>query len=922
MSRPTSNAVPQPLPEWLSLLADLPTVSPDYILTTSLNGTILWANPAAERLLGAPLQGRDANDFLPVWVRELLESEGRPAARRDGHWIGRTALRLADGSERPVRQVLVPHFEDNGATAGYSAVLSDLGEQYGMAERLRAITDTVPVGVFCNDRHGRCEWVNATYCAMTGRTEAQLLGDGWRDALAPEAGDLPARAMADLEATGRFGPTEVPYLSADGSRRTASVRIGLMRGPAGEVSGQVGVVADITHAREQQLALRTSEERFRSVLETIEEGIVMQDASGRITLSNPGAERILGLTADQMRGVTSMDPRWATIDADGNPLPGDQHPAMVTLRTGQPVSGFVMGVNHPDRDRVWIRINALPITLPGSTGVGGVVATFVDITEQRLAEEALRASEQQLRIVTDAAIEAICLHEADGRYRWVSEGALEVLGWEPAQLLDTDPYDYFHPDDVERIRAESHQVAIASGRSMSITYRFRRHDGSYCWVETTTSIVPSAGGAPVRLVTVSRSADSRLASEARAATRERLGGVAHFAGRLAHDFTNLYTVLQSRLELMRDRLDGDVRHDLEAAFEAIDRATELTRALRALGGREAVQLVPTEIGEQLRAIAPLLESRTGVRVHASAVSSDAPLVALVDHDTLEAILLAVIRNAGEARPVGAEVTLHADRIVVHTPLVEAHGEVAVGDWLVIRCVDNGPGIDDAALAHIFEPEFSSKGTRIETGLGLPVALARMQRMLGHLSIARHQSGGTEVSLWLPLMQSDAFTHIEGYRGDAARRRTTPPTGSRSAASTPGDSMPALAVSAHVLLIDDDQLVLRTADRLLQRAGLRVTTATSAFAARELLARESLGIEVIVTDVVMPGMSGPQLVAERRAAGDRRPVVYMSGYTGDAIPMVQLPEAGAILVSKPFTSRTLVGAIARALAEAAGTRSPG
>jgi PAS domain S-box-containing protein len=192
----------------------------------------------------------------------------------------------------------------------------------------------------------------------------------------------PLRAAAALEAPGRFGPEELPYRNGDGVLRIASVRIGVLRGPAGEIVGQVGVLADITASREQQDALRVSEERFRRVLETIEEGIVMQDASGQIVLSNPGAERILGLTADQMRGVTSLDPRWATIDTEGNPLPGDQHPAMVTLRTGQPVSGFVMGVTHPERERVWIRINALPITLPGTPGESGVVTTFVDITEQ------------------------------------------------------------------------------------------------------------------------------------------------------------------------------------------------------------------------------------------------------------------------------------------------------------------------------------------------------------------------------------------------------------------------------------------------------------------------------------------------------------------------------------------------------------
>jgi two-component system, cell cycle sensor histidine kinase and response regulator CckA len=915
------NAAPREFPEWLTRLVNLPVVSPDYIFSTALDSTILWANPAAERLLGSGLAGRNADEFRPAWVRELLANVARPAALRDGHWIGQTALHLPDGSERPVRQILVPHRQADGSAAGYSMVLSDLTEHVSVAERLRAINDTVPVGVFCNDRTGRCDWVNATYCAMTGRTEAELLGDGWRDVLVPDSSDMPARALAALEATGRFGPEEVRYRSADGAVRIASVRIGLMRAPDGSVSGQVGVVADITHARAQQDALRTSEERFRAVLDTIEEGIVMQDAQGRIILSNPGAERILGLSADQMRGVTSMDPRWGTIDTEGRPLPGDQHPAMVTLRTGRPVSDFVMGVNHPERERVWIRINALPITLPGTSGESGVVATFVDVTQQRQAEAALRASEQQLRAVTDAAGEAICLHDADGTFQWVSEGALEVLGWEPAQLLGTSPYDRFHPDDIERIRSEAHVQALSHERASSITYRFRRQDGSYGWVETSTATVPPTGSEPARLVTTTRSADSRLASEARAAVRQRLGGVTHFAGRLAHDFTNLYTVLQSRLELMRDRLEGDVRQDLEAAFEAIDRATELTRALRALGGREAVHLVPTALDAHLHTLAPAIAARFGAHVVVAPSTETSPLHVLVDHEALDAILIAIVRNAIEAASARVEVTLQVERVVLSAALIEAHAEVPAGEWAVVRCRDNGPGIDDEMLAHIFEPEFSSKGEHVETGLGLPVALARMQRMLGHLSVARLEGGGTEVSLWLPVAQAAALARSDTEAHAPRPLRTTPAMGSRLAESSPASpaATDAAPDGAHVLLIDDDLLVLRTAERLLERAGFRVTTASSGFAARELLAQDNGGIEVIITDVVMPGMSGPQLIAERRTVGDQRPVVYMSGYTGDAMPLPQAPEADALLVSKPFTSATLIAAIRQAMAQSSGAK---
>jgi PAS domain S-box-containing protein len=910
------------LPEWYLRLLELPQATPDFIFSTSLDGTILWANPALERLAGEPLVGRNVGLFRPDWVRELLEVEGRPTALRDGFWVGQTAIAIPGQPERPVRQVLVPHRDEAGELAGYSAALQDLSEQSRVAEQLRAISETVPVGVFVNDADGKCEWVNATYCEMTGRSADSLLGDGWRDVLLPGGREFPARAVEALARTGQFGPVEVPYLGADGQPHTASVRVRVLRNADGSVRGSVGVVADITSARAQQDALAFSEERFRAVLGTIQEGIVMHDASGAVTLWNSAALDILGLTEEQLRGVTPTDPRWRVVDADGRALPGDRHPATIALRTGQPVSEVIMGVARPDERLVWLRASALPITLPGAAHERGVVVTFVDITEQRLAEERLRASERELRALTDAAREAICLHEADGTYRWVSEGASEVLGWEPARLLGRNAYDYFHPDDIERVRREAHEPTLEGTDAHTITYRFRRADGRYTWLETTSAIVPAEEGAPLRIVTTSRSADARVADEARKSVRQRLGGVTHFAGRLAHDFTNLYTVLQSRLELMRDRLEGDVREDLEAAFAAIDRATELTRALRALGGREMMSLVPVTLESLVAELGPELARTTGARVVVHEQAHQGPISVLLDRDAFAATLLAVVRNAVEAQSSPATITLQTELVRVQQPIVEAHGEVPTGDWAVVRCRDVGPGIAEDVLVSLFEPEFSIKRAQVETGLGLPVALARMQRMLGHLSVARRPEGGTEVSLWLPVSRV-ALVERGASATDVSERRQTPaaPALPEPMADTrvpdaraPEARVPeASAVSAHVLLIDDDALVLSTARRLLERAGYRVTCASSGAEALGLLDREALSIDVLLSDVVMPGLSGPQLVAARRAAGDRRPVVYMSGYTADALPLPHTPEPDAELVTKPFTSAALVGAIERALA---------
>ncbi len=909
------------LPSWLVRLAELLAVTPDYVFSVSLDGTILWANRALETLIGQRVVGQNVAMFRPEWVRELLETEARPAALRDGHWVGMTALRVPPLGERPVRQVLVAHRSPSGELEGYSAVLQDLSVHQEMAERFRVLADTVPVGIFHNDAEGNCLWVNSSYCEITGLSAAESLGDGWKRALAAASDEFLSRVRTQLMATGSFGPERVDFVRPDGERRTASVRAALVRARDGAVQGQVGVVEDITARDSAQRALEVSEERLALVLASLEEGVVLQDSTGAIRLWNPAAERILGASGEQLTGATSMDPRWRATDAQGNFLPGEQHPAMVVLRTRQTVSHFVMGVTRADSTHVWIRVTSQPVTMPDAPHEHAALTSFIDITGEFEADELLRRSERQLRVVTAAAREAICLHDADGTYLWLSQGCSAVLGWNEAELLGKNPYLFFHPDDVDRIRRESHQPLLEGERTRGITFRFRRRDNSYSWVETESSVVDATETTPMRLVTTSRLVDYRVEAEARNATRQRLGGVAHFAGQLAHEFTNLYTVALSRLELIRERLHEEEREDMQEAFNAIARASELTRELRALSGNEPLHVERVELHEFLRASEAVLREFANENLTVTVENDGPPLFVHADRSVLRSALHSVLANAAEAMLNRGTITVHVEHVQLREPHVDVHGDVAPGDWAVIRCVDTGPGIADARMASLFEPRFSADRSTLGTGLGLPITRARMAQMQGHISIRKLTQGGTEVRLWVPTIPPSGDAHGTetaglGARADAARR--TPP--SVPAVGTdpvvPGTAADASTHGMHLLLVDDDVHVLRTAQRLLMRAGFTVTAAASGFDALAALEEDDAGeraIALIVTDVMMPGLSGPQFVARRRELGDMRPVVYMSGYTGDALAPAHAPEAGAVLVSKPFSTSDLLQAIKDALA---------
>jgi PAS domain S-box-containing protein len=226
-------------------------------------------------------------------------------------------------------------------------------------------------------------------------------------------------------------------------------------------------------------ALRESEERFRTLFETMVEGVVYQEADGRISLVNPSAERILGLKPDQLQGRTSVDPRWQAVREDGSDFPGDQHPAMVALRTGREVRNTVMGVSRPGRsERVWILVHAVPRFRSGESAPYCVYTTFTDITERKRAEDRLAASEKRFRQLSDLLPQAVFETDLHGNLIFANQRGFQMAGYSPAAIADgIDVYALIAPEDHERVR-ENMQKVLAGAELPEHEYRAIRRDGT------------------------------------------------------------------------------------------------------------------------------------------------------------------------------------------------------------------------------------------------------------------------------------------------------------------------------------------------------------------------------------------------------------------------------------------------------------
>jgi PAS domain S-box-containing protein len=323
---------------------------------------------------------------------------------------------------------------------------------------------------------------------------------------------------------------------------------------------------------------------YHSLVQSMVQGVVFQSAGGEIIAANSASERILGLTLDQMKGRTSMDPRWKAIKEDGSDFPGEEHPAMVALASGKEIHGVVMGVFHPRWDRYkWIRVDAVPLFKPGEDSPYQVVSTFNDITEQKIAEKALKNSEQLFRHLFEATTEGIAIHEMlyddEGNardYRLIdvnpsytahttitremAMGALasELYGGTPPPFLDL------------------YAKVAASGEPMSFETFFEPMDKHF----SIAVFSPSPG----RFATVFEDITARKKAEAERETKVKLQGAMEMAGAACHELNQPLQIITSLMELMAQQTGGDPELDqsIDMAIRQLQKMGRITGKIQSI----------------------------------------------------------------------------------------------------------------------------------------------------------------------------------------------------------------------------------------------------------------------------------------------------------------------------------------------------
>ena len=487
------------------------------------------------------------------------------------------------------------------------------------------------------------------------------------------------------------------------------------------------------------------------------------------------------------------------------------------------------------------------------------------------AEAAERAARKRFQSIFDNAVFGIYVSTADGRFLQVNPALVSMLGYASEQaLLATGPEAlYADPDQRRELIAASMEHGSIEMQPHELDWI--RADGSPITVRVAGKMIDGPHGSTVFEMIVQDITDERRTEDQLRQT-QKMEAIGQLAGGVAHDFNNLLTVIGGNVELLEDDIDESdpLRADLEQISRATKRARSLTRRLLAFSrttgrGRRAVDLHEV-IPEMAKMLIPVLGERVRLRTRLE----DGCHRVSMDPGELEQLLLNLVLNARDA--ITGDGTIEVD---VRSATRERGGMLE--DGVLLSVSDDGVGMDAATRERIFDPFFTTKEMGEGTGLGLSTVYGIVQRARGKISVESDPGQGTRLDVWLPSLQEEA---------DSAE------------ADTPDGEA---AGSERILVVEDDALVRSFVVRALEEAGFEVAPASSGSEALERIGEREARVDLILTDVVMPGLSGPRLAAELDARAPGIPILFMSGYVDNPFLMEELEDRPESLLRKPFTA---------------------
>ena len=644
-------------------------------------------------------------------------------------------------------------------------------------------------------------------------------------------------------------------------------------GTPGQSGRMVGVTWEVTGRVRAEEALGRREALYRALVENGFDAITLLDADSHVLYNGPRNAAIMG------RGPDDQPDVWGELHPDDAPAARIAWQKILTT----PDVTLLHQTRRRHKDGRWIWIEATSTNLLHDPHIQAIVVIWRDITAQKITEEKARDAQMLLEKAQEVGRIGCWWSDVadDGALFWTKEIS-RITGLSDA-TFDGKVATFFriiHPDDVDTVKRASH-AAFYKGKPFDIEYRIVRPNSEVIWVLARAEVFFDMAGRPVQMVGILQDITERKRFEQSLLQAQKLESVGRLAGGVAHDFNNLLTIILGHAHALEKLLPSDAtqRRHLEAVQTAAQRGSDLVKRLLAFGRKRPLvpqAVVLTElVAEAMQLLHPTLDAR--IELYCEAASPD--VVVRGDPTQLLQILMNLALNARDAMPRGGRLTFTVDVAALTADDKRPDPEMRPGGYGVLRVVDTGFGLSDEAKAHLFEPFFTTKGVGQGTGLGLASCYGIVKQHGGGIRMHSQPGAGTTVDVFLPLSE----------RADDQPEVPHEPANGRRGDET-------------VLVVEDEPRLRELIVDALQEQGYCTLAAADGETALAAAAAHDGPIHLLITDVAMPSLGGPNLAVRLRLIRPELQVLYVSGYTADVA--MRDADASAFL-EKPFTMTNLL-----------------
>jgi PAS domain S-box-containing protein len=779
---------------------------------------------------------------------------------------------LANDAWRSFARALAAQF---GQAVALAKSLSDLAESDAL---LRSAVEASPSGMVMSDASGRLVMVNRQVERMFGYDEGELLGRQIESLLPTRyrAAHVGHRAafQADPRPRSLGAARELFGLHKDG--REIPVEIGLAPVTRGQETLVIASVVDITERKNTEQTLRDREERFRQITEGIKEVFFVMDAQYRETLYiSPAYEQAWGRSCQSLYD----DPKSFLA-----PVPPEDRQRLLAyigrVQQGEDTGEIEYRVVRPDGEVRWMLTHAVPVRNKQGD-VYRISGAALDISKRKQVEEALRESEQRARTLFETVDLVVLGLDARGHVDYVNPFFLRITGYTREEVLGKNWLDFL-PAALrspmgnvlrELLEHESHPhyenpVVTKTGEERMISWN--------------NTVLRDAAGRATGSLSVGEDVTQRQQLELQLRQAQKMEAVGRLAGGVAHDFNNVLTAVFGYVDLLREELGDNAaaQQDLAEIRKAAERAAGLTRQLLAFSRQQVLEPVVLALNDLVEDFEKMLRRVIGEDVELRLALGREVGNVRADPGQLHQVIMNLVVNSRDAMPTGGTLILETANVDLTEQYAELHVPVIPGPYVMLAVSDTGTGMTPAIKARIFEPFFTTKERNKGTGLGLSTVYGIVKQSGGYIWVYTEPGRGTTFKVYLPRVDAPAQ--------EPTQRR----------------DMGSVAGTETILLAEDDAMLRPLAKELLEKLGYTVLDAANTEEALGMAGRHGGPIHLLVADVVMPGTSGRELARRLADSHPDTKVLFVSGYTDDAIVHHGMLEPGLNFLQKPFTPPAL------------------